>query len=63
MENRINKMDEKLDEIISTLNDVNLNHSNRITKLETAQKGIISVGAAFLTAIVGIVVRIFSGQH
>lgn len=63
MENRINKIDEKLDNIIATLNNVNLNHSNRITKLETAQKGIISVAAAFLTAIVGIVVRIFSGQH
>ncbi len=50
MENRFDKIDQKLDIIDARLHALTSDHQQRITKLETTQKGIVTLCLAIITS-------------
>ncbi len=50
MEQRFDRLEAQLDEIMKDLRTLTVAHENRITKLETTQKGVIALCGAILTA-------------
>lgn len=53
---RFDRIDEKLDELLKSQHQVTVEHSSRITRLETSQRGFISIVSALFTALVSYVV-------
>jgi tetrahydromethanopterin S-methyltransferase subunit G len=49
MEQRFDRIDDKLDSIEEKLSNLAMEHQQRITKLETTQKGVIALCMALLT--------------
>jgi hypothetical protein len=60
MDHRFDKIEEKLDTIRSELHKVAVDHSERLIKLETTQKGFISVLTLLFTAVLGVIVNLFT---
>ncbi len=50
MEQRFDRLEAQLDELLKELRTLSISHENRITKVETTQKGVIALCAALLTA-------------
>ena len=59
MDSRLDKIEEKLDRVLDALTQSNLKAENRITKLETHQKGFIAIFSTILTAIGAAVTKLF----
>lgn len=50
MEQRFDRLEDKLDALTQEIRHIALSHENRVTKLETTQKGVIALCVAVLTA-------------
>ncbi len=53
MQDRFDRIDEKLDSIQEKLNNLAFSHHEKIVRLETQQKGIIALCVAVITAALG----------
>ncbi len=53
MENRFDRIDEKLDSLQKSLNAIQNDTTGRLVKLETTQKGVIALCLAVITAGLG----------
>jgi hypothetical protein len=53
MEPRFDRIDSKLDSILDKVNAMSVDHSSRLTHLETTQKGIIALCVALVTSAFG----------
>lgn len=60
MDNRFDKLDEKLAEIHDSLTEHRLTAENRLTKLEMKQRGFITICSAIFTGIIAFLVNLFS---
>ncbi len=60
MEKRFDKIDAKLDEMDRRLQTVTSEHQQRLTKVETSQKGVIYIGGAIATALITAIVTAIS---
>jgi hypothetical protein len=60
MKDRFDKIDDKLNKIEGFLADYRVESEKRLSKLETAQKGFVTVFTIILTAVVTAVINIFN---
>ena len=56
----LEKIEEKLDKILEAMTEIRVESEARLSKLETAQKGFITVFSAILTAIMTAIINLFN---
>lgn len=52
MNHRLDRIEEKLDKLQESLVQISVKHEARLTTLEVRQKGIITIGGAFMVALI-----------
>jgi len=62
MEKRLDRMERKIDDIYSEVHKSNVSDATRLAKLETTQRGFITIFTAILTAITGFLIKQFYGK-
>ena len=58
MDHRFDKLEEKLDQIRKDLHKVTTEYEGRLTKVDTVQKGFITVFSAILTACIATLAKL-----
>lgn len=59
MKQQLDRVETKLDKLHEALHTHALHTAQRVTKLETAQKGVITLITLFFTTIIGIMVKMY----
>lgn len=60
MDNRLSRIEDKIDQLVDRISDVTLQQESRLTRLETHQRGFFTIISALwvlLTASVGVIMK------
>jgi hypothetical protein len=59
MDNRLDRIEEKLDRMQESIQKVTIEHSSKLAKVETTQRGFIAIFSTLLAALVAYIGSVF----